>query len=269
MTRPPIFHTPRAFFTLLAAIVLLPTAAHADPLVATKTTTGTLVAGTRYATPYYIRECGQPGPIVMITGGVHGDEPAGAAAAEEIRHWRIGRGRIIVVPRLNVLGLAAHRRTIPGVEAALADLNRNFAHVARNEAPRGTPATEIWSFVQQQKPQWFIDLHEAHSLHDSRDGSVGNLLLCCPSPDVTKAQAVLLAGVNATIPDAGRQFAVGRPPKDSTLARAAGVHLGINSFIIETTSADDPLAVRVEHHCQIVRALLKYLGMEPGSKDDK
>ena len=49
----------------------------------------------------------------MITGGVHGDEPAGAAAAEQIRHWTIRRGTLIVVPRANPPALAAKTRLIP------------------------------------------------------------------------------------------------------------------------------------------------------------
>jgi predicted deacylase len=270
MTKRLFFHTlPLLLLSLSLLGPLLPTApgANRQPASGDKGTnreiTGTLAPGTRYATPYYVRDSGRPGPVVMITGGVHGDEPAGAAAAEEIRHWTISRGRIIIVPRLNILGLEARRRTMRGVESSLADLNRNFAHVGRKEPPRGVLATEVWNFVQRQKPQWLVDLHEAHSLHGTGDDTVGNLLLCCRSAELTKAQPALLEAVNGTIADARRKFAVGRAPKDSTLARAAGEHLGINSFIIETTAVDQPLDIRVEHHRRIVRALLKYLDMEP------
>jgi predicted deacylase len=235
---------------------------------APKLISGTLAANTPFATPYYVHESGQAGPIVLVTGGVHGDEPAGAAAAEEIRHWRVARGRLIIVPRLNVPGLMARQRTMPGAGETLADLNRNFPRVGKEEPPRGTPATEIWRFVQKRSPNWLVDLHEAHTLHGTRRGSEGNLLLCCPSPEMTEAQRSMLSAINATIPEAKRKFAVGRAPKDGSLARAAGEHLGVHALIVETTHGEEPLAVRVEQHCRVVRALLNHLAMKPSSKDE-
>src|SRR5688572_13934153 len=63
---------------------------------------GMLAEGTPWATPYFVQESNQPGATVMIVGGMHGDEPAGAYAAEQIRRWRIVRGKVVVVPRANV-----------------------------------------------------------------------------------------------------------------------------------------------------------------------
>jgi predicted deacylase len=228
-----------------------------------KAATGTLLDGTPQATPFYICDSDRPGPVVMITGGVHGDEPAGAAAAERIRHWHVGRGKLIVMPTLNVRGLAARRRTVPGVETSLADLNRDFAHAGRKgEPPRGRPAIEIWQFVLHQKPDWLVDLHEAHSLRGANADSVGNMLLVVPSPELTKVGPALLDAVNATIADRRYHFIVGRRPKDTSLARAAGEHLGIRSFIVETAMPGQTLDSRVAEHCAVVRRLLKYLDMD-------
>ena len=224
---------------------------------------GTLLAGTPFATNYYVRQGGQPGPVVLVTGGIHGDEPAGAAAAEEVRHWTVARGRLVVIPRVNVTGLAAGRRTMSGVDAALEDLNRDFPRVGKNESPRGTPALEIWRLVRDQKPAWLIDLHESHTLHGSRPGSVGNSLLCCPSSDMTRAMPAMLDALNAPITDPRQKFITPRPPRDGSLARAAGEHLGIRALIVETTQVDQPSAVRIEQHCRLVRGLLTYLGMGP------
>jgi predicted deacylase len=228
--------------------------------------TGTLLPDTRFATPYYVHDSGKPGPVVLVTGGVHGDEPAGAAAADEIRHWTVNRGRLIVIPRINMTALAAHQRRIPDVEASLEDLNRDFPHVGTKELPRGVLAAGIWRFVGEQKLDWLVDLHESLTLHDARTGSVGNMLLCCPSTDMTAAQPAMLKAVNASISDPRCEFRFGRAPKDGSLARAAGTQLNVRSLIIETTRKDQPLAVRVEHHCRLVRALLKHLNMEPSSE---
>jgi len=250
--------------TFVATLLLLcPVVILRPPLqAAEKIIVGVLLENTPQATPYYLCDSGRPGPIVMVTGGVHGDEPAGAAAAERIRHWRVGKGKLIVVPMLNVRGLAVQQRTMPGVEAAMADLNRDFAHVSSpGEMPRGRPANEIWQFVVRQKPNWLVDLHEAHTLHGTDSGSVGNALLVVPSPELTKAEPALLQAVNATIADRRYRFIVGRRPQDTTLARAAGEQLGIHAFIIETSKAGQTLAVRVAAHCAIVKALLMHLGM--------
>ena len=53
------------------------------------------------------------GPIVAVTGGIHGNEPSGARAAEQIRHWPIERGKLIVVPRVNTAALELNQRRIP------------------------------------------------------------------------------------------------------------------------------------------------------------
>ena len=253
---------------IVTKLLLLSWAAILHPQITAaeeKAATGTLLEGTPQATPFYVHDSGWPGPVVMVTGGVHGDEPAGAAAAEEIRHWHVKKGKLIVVPMLNIRGLAAQRRTMPGYDTSLADLNRDFAHVDhKGEPPRGRPATEIWQFVLKQRPDWLVDLHEALTLHGTVEGSVGNMLLVVPSPELAKAQPALLQAVNATIADSRYRFLAGRRPKDTSLARAAGEHLGIDAFIVETARSGQALPVRVAEHCAVVKALLEHLEMEAG-----
>ena len=61
------------------AVVLL----GADP------TGGLLRQGTDQETAWHRVDSGKPGPVVMIVGGLHGNEPAGARAAEQIG-WLLG-----------------------------------------------------------------------------------------------------------------------------------------------------------------------------------
>jgi predicted deacylase len=248
---------PRRRTLVLGILAILPLAVSLSPASAADA----LLPDTRFATPYYVQDSGRPGPTVLVTGGIHGDEQAGAAAAEEIRTWTVVRGRLIVIPRLNVPGLIVGRRTIPEVDTSLADLNRDFPRVGREEPPRGTPATEIWEFAKKQKPTWLVDLHESRSLHGTREGATGNTLLPCPSAEMDKMLPVLLTAINATLADPKERFVAARRPKDGTLSRAAGEHLGINSLIIETTKPGQKISVRVRHHTTIVRALLVRLGM--------
>jgi hypothetical protein len=255
-----------ALVGLLLALASLDARAAGNPgTTPAKRTSGTLAPGTKFATPYFIFDSGRPGPTVMVTGGVHGNEPAGAAAAEQIHGWTVSRGRLIVAPRLNIGGLKAGTRRLPDVDESLADLNRDFPHVGKDEPSRGTPAVEIWQFVRQQKPDWLIDLHEALQFRAHGEDSVGNSLLPCPSPDMRKALPGLLAAVNAGISDPQKRFAAARPPKDTTLARAAGTHLPVRAMIIETTQFDQPLSLRTAQHVTIVHQLLEYLEMVDGA----
>ena len=114
-------------------LAVLPLSAQAE----VSSVAGVLAGGTEWETPYYLINSGQPGPTVLITGGVHGDEPAGARAAEQIRHWLIGKGRLVVVPRVNVPALTAGTRHMPGVEKPLLNLNRNFPKATGPNEARG------------------------------------------------------------------------------------------------------------------------------------
>ncbi|MGI9472015.1 MAG: hypothetical protein ACR2NZ_10805 [Rubripirellula sp.] len=53
-----------------------------------------LGVGQSWQTRFYVNDSGVAGPTVIVTGGVHGNEPAGSAAADQIRHWPIVRGKL-------------------------------------------------------------------------------------------------------------------------------------------------------------------------------
>jgi predicted deacylase len=109
---------------------------------------------------------------------MHGDEPAGSYAAEQIRHWPIQAGRLVVVPRVNTLGLSAKTRWFPPLkeDTGQRDLNRNFPTADRN-LPRSPVAEALWELVEQQKPDFVIDLHEGFDFHSSNPKSVGSSII--------------------------------------------------------------------------------------------
>ncbi|MCX5676820.1 MAG: hypothetical protein NTX87_17650 [Planctomycetota bacterium] len=53
---------------------------------ATATRTGFIAEGSAFQTPYWVVDSGTQGPKVLVTGGIHGNEPAGTEAADEIRY---------------------------------------------------------------------------------------------------------------------------------------------------------------------------------------
>jgi glutamine amidotransferase-like uncharacterized protein len=222
---------------------------------------GTLAEETPFATPYYVQVSGREGPTVMIVGGMHGNEPAGAYAAEQIKHWPIVRGKVIVVPRANVKALAANTRNTPGVNGELGNLNRNFASAAAAGPARGELAAALWALVESQRPLWLLDLHEGYDFNQINPKSVGSSLIVHPSPDADEVARLMLDAVNADIADEQKQFKRRGPPVDTSLARAAAEHLEVRAMILETTSKDQPLSLRARQHRVMVHRFFQHVNM--------
>ena len=242
-------------WTLLLLLIGMSTASAADQ------PTGILAAGTPFATPYYVQDSGQPGPTMFITGGVHGNEPAGAYAAEQIRHWKIQRGKVIVVPRSNVQALNINKRYTPEIAEELKNLNRNFPRTGMKEPPRGVLATSIWELVKKHQPQWLIDLHEGYDFNRINSKSVGSTIISSRTPASHEATALMLDALNVTIEQENKKFRRRGPPIDSSLARAANEHLGIESLILETTFKEQRLPKRARQHRIMMHRLMTHLNM--------
>ncbi|MFT7518782.1 MAG: putative deacylase [Kiritimatiellia bacterium] len=99
-----------------------------------------------------------PGPTVLVTANVHGDELTGLLAVQRLNQRLPGEltsGRVVLYPSLNPSGLQALQRQVP---ADGGDLNRSFPGRRRG------PATErlahgIWKALLDEGPDVLIDLH--------------------------------------------------------------------------------------------------------------
>jgi predicted deacylase len=225
---------------------------------------GILGEKTAWATPWYVVEGTEPGPVVFLTGGVHGNEPAGSRAAEQIRHWPIRRGRLIVVPKVNMLGLAVKTRWFPPLseDAAQRDLNRNFPTSDR-ELPQSPVAEALWELVDQQKPDFVIDLHEGFDFHRSNANSVGSSIIFSKSDKRIALAEKMVAAVNATVENPQRKFELlsRSGAAKGSLVRACTDRLKIDSFILETTYKEQPLSLRTRQHRRMVSTLLQGIGL--------
>ena len=146
--------------------------------VAPTLTRGTLAAGTEWATPWYATDSGVDGPVVLITGGIHGNEPAGSYAADQIRRWPVRAGKLIVVPRGNQKALEANVRATPGIAYSGGDLNRAFPRTGEPNKAKTELAEALWRFAERIKPDWVIDLHEGIAVHRKNPNSVGSSIVC-------------------------------------------------------------------------------------------
>lgn len=226
-----------------------------------KYSSGKLAPGTQWETPWYITDSQVAGPTVLVVGGIHGNEPAGFRAAEQVRTWPIAKGKLIVIPKANRLGLAANLRWLPAFrnDAKQKDLNRNFQK-AKNAKPLTPIAIAIWEFVAEQKPDWVFDLHEGFDFHRLNSKSVGSSVIAFP--DQTDFAKLVLNAVNNKV-KSDRQFDLldKSGPVNGSLARACRIMLGANSFIFETTFKNQPVSTRTRQHRTMVSTALQKIGM--------
>ena len=222
---------------------------------------GKLGSGTAWETPWWTVESGKPGPTVLIVGGMHGNEPAGFRAAEQIRHWPITCGKLLVLPQVNRLGLAANIRWAPEYrnDREKRDLNRNFP--GERGAPAITPLCRaIWAFVSKHKPEWVFDLHEGFDFHRINPKSVGSSIITFPA-EASFAQVMVDAVNDGIKPEQHFSLLAKSGPVKGSLARACNRFLGAKSFILETTSRSQPLSLRVRQHRIMVSVALQRLGI--------
>jgi len=233
-----------------------------------KQTSGLLAEGTEWETPYYIIASDVPGPTLLVTGGVHGDEPAGFRAADEIRHWPLKRGRLIVVPRVNNPGLKAGTRALPGEPEATNNANRNFPKTGEPNQASTRIVQAVWKFIQEQRIDWVVDLHEGSDFYVVNPKSVGSSIVFFDTPEMNALAKKIQKDVNATITDPKRQIVLRTVgPINGGLVRATIERTGAKGFCFETTYNQQPLSLRTRQHRLMVHRLMRELDMAAGDAE--
>lgn len=108
--------------------------------------------------PVHIVQAPKPGPTVLITANVHGDEATGVGAVLELVQRLpelLTSGTVVLFPTLNPEGLSQRTREVP---ADHMDLNRSWPG-----DPRGGPTERLahgfWTEFLRHDPDLVIDLH--------------------------------------------------------------------------------------------------------------
>lgn len=108
--------------------------------------------------PVVCLSSGHPGPTVVVTANIHGDETTGVGVIHNLIRVLpdlLLRGQVFLYPTLNPGGLAANCRVLPGDSQ---DLNRMFPGKPRGPAAE-RHAHSIWTDIQSRVPDLLIDLH--------------------------------------------------------------------------------------------------------------
>ncbi len=119
--------------------------------------------GQSWLVPVLVYRGARPGPRVMITAGVHGDELNGVLAAQQLgRELDVTQlaGTVILVPGVNPSGMVArHRDFLPGdPDCSSVNLNRIFPGRADgNSAERYLH--RVWTQLLAGNADYALDLH--------------------------------------------------------------------------------------------------------------
>lgn len=244
-----------------------------------------LMEGTPYETPYLVSGTGLLGPIVVVLGGVHGNEPGGWLAAERlVEQVRPDTGGLLVVPRANRQAVELFERTTD----ELGDLNRLYPGDP-DGLPMAQMAHEIVETLRTFHATYVIDLHESWSFYRDRTETqtgtafLGQTLSSRGEPGASLAMH-LVETVNSSRVQAPHEELTFRewPPSRSrsgggsqpggtpgpgfTGYRGSRSSLGLPSHIpglaaiLVEMGQQQPLERRVQLHVDIVQEALRVLG---------
>ncbi len=257
-----ISHKSKRFFASILVLLFAITVITVNPISVTAATSSsagtskvTLAKGTKYATDLYIIESGKPGPVVLIVGGVHGNETAGYTAAAKVTQWKVDKGTLLVLPKANKLAVDKKVRYL----SSMGDLNRDFPQSSKESADN-TLSRAIWAAVKKYDVDWLMDMHEGYDYYKSTsNSSVGQSLIYYPYKTKSTASTIVNT-LNKEISTYYKKFTLLQYPVKGSLARAAGQYLGVHSFIFET--CDNPsLSIRVNYQLKAAKTLLHKLDM--------
>jgi hypothetical protein len=189
----------------------------------------------------------EPGPTICVIGGVHGNEPAGAAGLTDIINsynllGMIKRGTLRIIPRANPWGLARNVRYQENPKWP--DINRNF------KGSYGLEPTSQEILRLFGDADLIVDFHEGWGYHRKNSDSVGSTISPTATPAAQQLAANMVNNINKTISDnePEKKFMV-LPKLSCDIPGALSCYMQLrnrNYVLIETTGQNDiqPLDLR-------------------------
>lgn len=215
--------------------------------------------------PFRVRIFRSPGsgaqlahPVVLLVGGVHGNEPAGAHGLAQfvndldagISHVR--KGSLIIVPEVNEWGLNKYVRENGNVIHG--DINRNFT----TAGPQDPPSAALQQLVRSA--DIVMDFHEGWGFHRIQPDSLGSTITSGTNPKTQALVEKAVGELNAKIPDQGKHF-THRPNDACSIVETLGCEAernGKDYILTETTGQDEiqPRGVRVDQVYTVLKCVL-------------
>lgn len=214
--------------------------------------TGTIMVGTPAATPYYILHGAEPGPTVVVIGGVHGDEPAGYLAAEKLLQGQVLSGTLVLVPRSNVEAIRRNARYYGR------NMNRLFPGKADGDEMERL-AYQLWRLTADAKPSLVLTLHESRDFYREDRKRYGQTFTF-DFPDLRGKFQRVLDALNPQIQPSSNRFYLKIEAFPTCPTYQSYKYLGAAATSIET-SKRLPLEVRIRYQLQAVACFFQDAGL--------
>lgn len=137
---------------------------------------------TDYETPFYVFKGAKTGPVMILDGGIHGDEIASYMACDSIvKYINLFSGTLIVIPRTNIQACKQNTREVNF------DFNHAFPGDLKADLYEYQLAYEFMWLVDSVKPDLIINLHEARTKWSPKaltdpDKAYGQIVISCLQP---------------------------------------------------------------------------------------
>ena len=210
------------------------------------------ILGEPYRLPLWLIHGDQDGPTLVVTGGVHAAEYASIAAALELGQTLDPaglRGRVIVVPVVNIPGFAARSIYICPLDGK--NPNRVFPG---DTGGSGTEQLADWVFRNVlSQADYYVDLHGG----DLIEALVPFTIFFRSGNDPVDAKSLEMAEVF------GIPYVVASQSQGTTIAASSAA--GIPSILTESGGQGIWTAEQVADHTNGLQRLMRHLNMIPGA----
>jgi hypothetical protein len=210
------------------------------------------MAGTNAATPYYIIRGVDPGPTVVVIGGLHGDEPAGYLAAEKLLQVQVLSGTLVLVPRANVEAIRRNTRYYQR------NMNRLFPGKASGDEMEQL-AYQLWKLTSDSKPSLVLTLHESRDFYREDPKRYGQTFTF-DFPELRGRFQRVLNTLNPRIEPVGNRFYLKVEAFPTCPTYQSYKYLGAAATSIET-SKRLPLETRIRYQLQAVACFFQDAGL--------
>ncbi len=217
----------------------------------------------------------EPGPTLLVIGGIQGDEPGGFNAASLlITDYVIQRGEVWVVPNLNFESIIKRSRGVHG------DMNRKFKGIRQND-PEFQLVEKIKSIIKDKQVDIILNLHDGSGfyrpkyvdkLHGPQRWGQSLIIDQAQLAGVTYGRLDTIASVitqqaNLRIKNKEHRYHIkntqtrrGNVEMEKTLTYYA-IQNGKAAFGIEASKSFGT-HYRAYYHLQMIESFMQYLGIE-------
>jgi hypothetical protein len=224
-----------------------------------------------------IRHSGVRGPAIMILGGVHGNEPGGWMAAEEVANWEPRAGSLIVVPSANIRAMNAFVRTFEDI----GDLNRLYPGNPESPLLMERMSHQFMETCREFGVEILLDMHESWAFYaeyppNSGTGALGQTITAGVGPKQNTIATLMAERVNPQV-SAREQFIIrdgtrfsrpsgtpigsGPSPRGRSSLSAGGHVSNLTPILVEMGQENQALERRIHLHLLTARALLEIEGV--------